>query len=231
MASAPSIAWTSERTLLVEWGERPSVEASLRVGAFLTALGRSPPPGLTDATPAYTSVVLSFDALRVDERRAEHAVRAACAPAAPEPVATGIVVEIPFCAEGDDVAPDLAFVAARAGLAAGDVIDLFASRMFTCAFVGFTPGFPYLIGLPAPLRAPRLDTPRPRVAPGSVAIAGDQTGVYPAATPGGWRIIGRTHARVFDASRERAALVQAGDHVRFLPITRPEFERAAGGAP
>jgi KipI family sensor histidine kinase inhibitor len=97
------------------------------------------------------------------------------------------------------------------------VVDLHASVLYRVYFVGFTPGFAYLGSVPEKIAAPRLDTPRARVPSGSVGIAGRQTGAYPADTPGGWRLVGRTDLKLFDANHHPPTLLRSGDRVRFVP--------------
>lgn len=111
--------------------------------------------------------------------------------------------------------PDLDLVARTAGLTADEVVRLHAEAEYSVAFCGFAPGFGYLVGLPEALRQPRLDSPRTKVPAGSVAIAGDYTAAYPRATPGGWRLIGRTDTTLFDSRRDEPALLAPGDRVRF----------------
>jgi KipI family sensor histidine kinase inhibitor len=108
-------------------------------------------------------------------------------------------------------------VAERAGLTPEQVIELHSSASYLVYFLGFSPGFPYLGGLPENLATPRLPAPRKRVPAGSVAIGGSQTGVYPMESPGVWRIIGRTSLRLFDPDASPPALLRAGDTVRFIP--------------
>jgi KipI family sensor histidine kinase inhibitor len=122
----------------------------------------------------------------------------------------GPVVEVPVVFDG----PDLDFVAARCG---GDPAGLLASVELTSAFCGFAPGFAYLIGLPDALRMPRLASPRARVEPGSVGLADGYCGVYPTASPGGWRIVGHTDAVLWDASRAQPALLAPGTRVVLRP--------------
>jgi KipI family sensor histidine kinase inhibitor len=118
---------------------------------------------------------------------------------------------------GGAAGPDLPALAKRAGLSAAEYVDRHAAAAYTVAFLGFQPGFPYLRGLPAALRAPRRPTPRLQVAAGSVAVGGAYTGIYPAGGPGGWHIIGRASAVLFDPQREEPALLMPGDRVRFVP--------------
>lgn len=136
-------------------------------------------------------------------------------------------VDIPACFDGEDLAPDLAYVAGRAGLSPAQVVAAYVAAEYIVDFLGFAPGFAYLRGLPTALATPRLESPRTRVPAGSVGIAGAQTGVYPLSTPGGWRLIGRTPERMFDPDRNPPARLAKGDRVRFVPIDRAEFDRRA----
>jgi KipI family sensor histidine kinase inhibitor len=126
--------------------------------------------------------------------------------------AAGPTIELPVTFDG----PDLEDVAARWGIAAEQVGARLAQIGFHVAFCGFTPGFGYLAGLPAELAVPRLETPRPKVAPGSVGLADAYAGVYPTASPGGWRLVGRTTVTLFDPLRSPPALLTPGARVRFV---------------
>jgi inhibitor of KinA len=138
-------------------------------------------------------------------------------------------VEIPVC-YGGDFGPDLKSVADRNGLTPDEVVTIHCKSTYPVYMIGFAPGFPYLGGMSERISAPRLDTPRERIPAGSVGIAGTQTGVYPIETPGGWRLIGRTPLRLFDAVRDPPSLLQAGDRVRFTAIERGEFDRIRDGS-
>ena len=133
-------------------------------------------------------------------------------------------LEVPVCYEAE-FGLDLEVVAQQSQLSPREIALRHADAAYQVRCVGFTPGFPYLSGLPKALATPRRAVPRVAVPPGSVAIGGAQTGIYPLASPGGWNIIGRTPLRLFDAAREPAALFQAGDRVRFVAITGAEFAR------
>ncbi|MET9228614.1 5-oxoprolinase subunit PxpB [Lentzea sp. NPDC003310] len=121
-------------------------------------------------------------------------------------------ITIPVSYDG----PDLDLVADTAGVTRDEVVKLHTEATYEVAFCGFAPGFGYLTGLPAQLQQPRLDSPRTKVPQGSVGIAGEFTAAYPRATPGGWRLIGRTEVTLFDAKAETPALLQPGDQVRFV---------------
>jgi KipI family sensor histidine kinase inhibitor len=177
--------------------------------------------------PAYASVLVPYDPLRLTaaEARTEVGSRVAEAERAvagplpdTEPSAiprSGAVVEVPVRYGGVD-GPDLAEVADRLGLPEAEVVRLHTGSTYRVFMLGFTPGFPYLGPLPDALVLPRRPTPRTRVPAGSVAIAGAQTGIYPSSTPGGWHVIGRTDLRLWDPTRRPPALLEPGGHVRFV---------------
>jgi inhibitor of KinA len=135
------------------------------------------------------------------------------------------IVDIPVCYD-PEFALDLDDVAHHTGLSPKEIADLHQRASYRVNCVGFTPGFPYLSGLPARLAVPRRAVPRKEIAAGSVAIGGSQTGIYPVKSPGGWNIIGRTPLSLFDPSKNPPALLGAGDGVRFRAITRAEFEKS-----
>jgi KipI family sensor histidine kinase inhibitor len=185
------------------------------------ALARSLAPltsrGLRDAIPAARTLLLSFDPLRLSH---DSVRRAASGARVSSPGAGGAARTLEVAASFDG--EDLATVAAAAGLRPRAFVDGFLAAEYRVAFLGFAPGFPYLTGLPERLRASRLATPRLRVPAGSVAIAGAYAGIYPSATPGGWRLVGRTAARLFDPRRDPPALFAAGDRVRFAESRIPD---------
>jgi KipI family sensor histidine kinase inhibitor len=190
-------------------------------------------PGMTELAPAYTTIGVFFNPTRVESAtpddspfdilaaRIQSILNAAAFENESERVPQGI--EVPVCYESE-FALDLADVAAHTGLSEDEVIRRHRSGGYRVSCVGFTPGFPYLSGLPAELITPRRATPRTEISAGAVAIGGAQTGIYPRKSPGGWNVIGRTPLRLFDVQREPPALFQAGDQVRFRQISREEFE-------
>ena len=168
---------------------------------------------------AYASVLVPFDPVAWSV--AEATVRVAGLVEAVRGESTerraGRLVEVPVRYGGAD-GPDLEDVARIHGLRPRDVVEIHAGTEYEAFFLGFAPGFAYLGPLPASIVTPRLDVPRLRVPPGSVAIAGGQTAIYPTQTPGGWRLIGRTELRPWDVSRDPPALILPGDRVRFVPV-------------
>lgn len=187
-----------------------------RLAAWLHALQASPLPGQTDVVSGIRSLVLHYEPLAVDPTTLQQQLDARLASITPLVEAAAPVVEIPVWYGGIH-GPDLADLAARAGLTEAEVIARHSAAIYTVDLLGFLPGFAYLGGLDPALHCPRRATPRPRVPAGSVAIGGDRTAVYPFASPGGWQLIGRTALTLFDADREPPAVLAAGQRVRFLP--------------
>lgn len=171
-------------------------------------------PAIVDLVPgADTLLVVADPAQRTDPARLTCIERDALAGRLPAPATPAEHVhEIAVRYDGED----LGEIAARAGLALADVVARHTAAIYRVAFVGFQPGFAYLAGLPAELHVPRRATPRPRVPAGSVAIGGEWTGVYPAACPGGWNLLGATETVLFDPRRDPPALLQPGATVRFV---------------
>ncbi len=217
------IAWSSDRSLLVTFADADSDGAHARVVGADAAIRGASLPGVMDVVPAYASIMVLFQSPGVDHIGAESAVRAVIAAGFAPAMQSGPTLILPCCYEGA-FAPDLSEVAALHSLSPDEVIGLHAGTTLTVRFVGFSPGFPYMAGLPECLHTPRLSSPRTRVPAGSVAIAGAQAGVYPQSTPGGWRILGRTPAKIFDPARTPHTTLVMGTHVRFRPISAREFD-------
>jgi len=214
----------SDSALLVVLGDRMAPEVHRRVRRLLRRLDEAALAGLADCSPAYASILVRFDPLRTDHAAlgAEIEELAAGLDAAPLPESP--IVEIPVHYGGEH-GPDLEDVARFAGLLPENVVALHTGTIYDVYFLGFTPGFAYLGAVPDRIACPRLETPRRAVPPGSVGIAGLQTGIYPAGTPGGWRLIGRTSVPMFDAARDPMSHLAIGDRVRFVAATTPGAPR------
>ena len=207
-------------------------ETSARVRAVDQALRQTPFAGFREAVPTHRSLLVVYDPLQIGFEEVRRVLEShAREPASSAP--PGALHRIPVVYGGAD-GPDLADVARACGLREDEVGPLHSAQEYTVYMLGFMPGFPYLGPLPAALDVPRLATPRTRVPAGAVAVANGQTAVYPGATPGGWSIIGRTGARLFDARRDPPCLLQPGDRVRFDPVRElpppPPSEPAAAAA-
>ncbi|MDT8910730.1 5-oxoprolinase subunit PxpB [Amycolatopsis sp. PS_44_ISF1] len=167
-------------------------------------------PGLIELVPGARSLLVVAEPAVLDRVRALLDRADLARPPAGSP--REVTLDVQYDGE------DLAMVAHAAGLSEQDVVGLHTGTVYAVAFTGFAPGFGYLTGLPEALRQPRLESPRTRVPAGAVGIAGEFTGVYPRASPGGWRLLGRTSATLFDPAADPPALLAPGDHVRFRSV-------------
>jgi inhibitor of KinA len=215
-----------DSALIVEFEERIDPAINARAIALADSLQAAAIAGVRDVVPTYRSVAVFFDPLRTNyDTLLERIERDAGRPA-PDAARQAEPLRIPVC-YGGDLGPDLGAVAAFGGISADEVIALHASATYRVFMLGFVPGFAYMGIVDARIAAPRHSTPRVRVPAGSVGIAGVQTGIYPAETPGGWQLIGRTPIKPFDANRAQPFLMKAGDAVRFYAIDRAEYGRFA----
>jgi inhibitor of KinA len=226
-----------DSALIVRLCDRFEDDPSLALNCVLEALRRledAQLPGVIELAPAYTTVAVYFDPVAVAE-----ASDSATAPdewleiriretLSRNVDSSSIAIEsrlitIPVC-YGGEFGPDLHEVARHAGASTEDIVQRHSAVEYRVHCLGFSPGFPYLGGLPLELAVPRR-APRKIVPPGSVGIGGAQTGIYPLASPGGWHLIGRTPIRLFNVETDPPTLLHAGDRVRFLAITREEFDQ------
>ena len=212
----------SDQSLLIYFGHQITLEAHDRVRKLLRLLETEQIPGVRNLHPAYHSILIKFDPLQRNHDELESILRQYVERLENASLPKPREVEIPVCYGGEH-GPDLNDVSAILGMTPERVIALHSSSTYLVYFLGFVPGFAYLGGLPEALVTPRLATPRRKVPPGSVGIAGNQTGVYPFATPGGWRLLGRTPVSMFRADRNELSLLSIGDRVRFRPISPEQF--------
>jgi KipI family sensor histidine kinase inhibitor len=217
-----------EAAVAVELGDGIDPEVNARVRALDRLLGERPFPGFREAVPTYRSLLVLYDPQAASlEAVAEHLLSLPAASHGPEP---GPERMIPV-RYGGEHGPDLAEVAERCGLSEAEVVSLHSGTVYTAFMLGFTPGFAYLGTLPEALALPRRATPRTRVPAGTVAIAVRQTGIYPATSPGGWHLLGRTSERLFDPTADPPSLILPGDRVRFVPVSELPEATAAAPAP
>ncbi|MFZ2874475.1 MAG: 5-oxoprolinase subunit PxpB [Phycisphaerales bacterium] len=203
---------------------QPLGDSALRIAAPNPARARdailaSPPAGLLDLVCGHHTLAALFTP-GTDLSRAADAIAPALARRGLGTLHPPCTLDIPTLYGGPS-GPDLLPLASSLGLSPHQLIDLHASASYTVRFMGFAPGFAYLEGLPAQLHVQRLDSPRPRVPAGTVAIAGPYSGIYPADSPGGWRLLGRTSLTLFDPLAASPTLLQPGDRVRFVPTRVP----------
>jgi inhibitor of KinA len=214
-----------ESVVVVELEERIDRDINARAIALASRVRGSSLPGIRDVVPTFRSVAVYFDPLLTDyESLIVRLKQHVTAPdlSVPQDSDATEPIRVPVC-YGGDFGPDLVDVAKFAGVTESEAAQIHASTTYRVFMLGFLPGFAYMGTVDSRIAAPRRPTPRTRVPAGSVAIAGQQTGIYPSESPGGWQLIGRTPLRPFDPLRAAPSVFSAGDLVRFYPIQAADF--------
>ena len=224
----PFFRTAGDRGLLMEYGDAIDPEINRKVRAMATAMARETPTGVFEFIPTYRSIIIVYDPSQTDAAKLKQALLALEERLPNIEIPPPETVEIPVC-YGGDLGPDIGFVAKTHNLSVEDVIRIHSEPDYQIYMIGFTPGFPFLGGLPEVLHTPRLETPRSRVPAGSVGIANAQTGIYPIESPGGWQLIGRTPVKLFNPGKANPFLLRAGDKLKFKPISPEEFEDLVKG--
>ena len=224
MAEAMTIIPGSDSSLLVVFGDTISAQINGRVIALFHAIQERRDPRIRNLHPAYASLLIDFDPLLVTHEEVTSVVQQLTNEAGTAVDESSRIVTIPVCYD-PEFGLDLADVSRHTRLTAEEVVRLHSSPTYAVYFLGFSPGFVYLGGLPKALHTPRLVTPRTSIAAGSVGIAGNQTGIYPSDSPGGWRLVGRTPLSMFDPEAATPARLQPGDRLKFSPIDRATFAK------
>ena len=217
-----NITVAGDSAINLEFGNVISEKTNGIIRAAAQTLEADPIDGVIELVPTFCSLMVVYNPCVVGYDELTNQVRGKLRGLVATTGGIHRVVKIPVC-YGGDFGPDLPDVAEHAGMSADEVIAIHSGHDYLIDMLGFLPGFAYLGGLDERLHTPRLATPRTRIEPGAVGIGGAQTGIYPLASPGGWRIIGRTPVRPYDPDREPPILYAAGDYLRFVPITPQEF--------
>ncbi|PWT96020.1 MAG: kinase inhibitor [Bacteroidetes bacterium] len=221
----------SERALVIKLGDTIDISIHQKVIQFNNKINQSPFEGFVETVPAYNTIAVYYDPIAVvhskklegpsAHKRVEKYINSLNFVLEEKPVSSKTLV-VPVCYD-PEYAPDLKFVSEYRKLSVDKIIQLHTAPVYTVYMIGFVPGFPYLGKLDPDLIVPRKETPRTMVDPGSVGIAGEQTGIYPFASPGGWQLIGRTPITLFDPLKNEPTLLRLGDRVRFVPVGKAEF--------
>lgn len=209
--------------LLINFDQKIEPEINEQVIAWSKTIENSKIQGIQFITPAYCSITIGFDLEKTSFSKLKDKIRTLPISSSEfKPYKTYKKFNIPVCYE-TPYSIDLQEVNTQTTLTSSEIIKIHTSTLFRVFMIGFLPGFPYLGTLPDSLRCTRKNTPRLRVPKESVAIAGQQTGIYPSEAPGGWQIIGRTPIPIFDVQKENPFLLEAGDHVQFQSISSADF--------
>lgn len=210
--------------LIIEFGNEISESMNLSVKVLTDKLDAARFDAILDLTPTYRSLLITFNPLKISAKDLELFAKDAMKDFSPSHQdGQKEIVKIPVL-YGGKMGPDLDFIAQHTSLQTQEVIEKHCSVKYLIYMIGFTPGFPYLGGMPKELTTPRLKSPRKAIPAGSVGIAGGQTGIYPVESPGGWQILGRTPLKLFDYFRKNPFLLKAGQYLEFYPINQKEFD-------
>ncbi len=226
-----SISVLNETALLVSFGNIIDVSVNEKVLTLHESFKQNPFPGLVETVPAYSSLAVFYDPLSIKDKRtglpcAADFVQSIIRERLGAITAIGTadkkkIVTIPLYYNGED----LGLIAGQKNLSVEEVIAFHHSVTYRIFMIGFLPGFPYMGPVDERIATARRSTPRAKVKAGTVGIAGLQTGIYPLDSPGGWQLIGQTPLRIFDKDKAPACLLEAGHEVKFIPISKEEFEQ------
>lgn len=217
-----SIEPLGDRAVVVRLGDAINETTFNRLQRFTQLLEGAALPGVIEWVPTFTTIAVYYDPLRVMPSELMEALGNLASLPMPQNHVERRIVEIPVC-YGGEFGKDLEAVAQHCSLSAEEIIALHSGNDYLVYMLGFSPGFPYLGGMSPRIATPRRATPRIKIPAGSVGIAGEQTGIYPLETPGGWQLIGRTPLALFCPNENPPTLLQAGDVVRFRPISSDEY--------
>ena len=215
-----------DKAITMELGDCVDEQINRHVTAICRQLQSLDTDGILDVIPTFRSLTVCYEPDVISDWNIKRLLKRCYRKSGNAESAAHRVVCIPVC-YGGAYGPDLADVAAFHGVSEEQVIQMHSGRDYLIYMLGFLPGFAYLGGLDKMLATPRLDSPRVRIEPGSVGIGGEQTGIYPMASPGGWRLIGRTPLSLYDAEKENSVPYEAGEYIRFVPITPEQYEQIA----
>lgn len=222
--SYPQIKITGDTSVAVVFGNEISTDINTKIRAFDEALAEEQIDGVYETVPTYCSLTIHYAPEKIRYEALKEKLEALLAVSHKAQKLNTIVMEIPVV-YGGEYGPDLETVAAHNGMSTEDVIRIHSGAEYLIYMLGFTPGFSYMGGMDESIATPRLKTPRVLIPAGSVGIAGKQTGIYPIDSPGGWQLIGRTPVKLYDAHRDTPILLDAGLHVKFIPIDEAEYKR------
>ncbi|MDU5495886.1 5-oxoprolinase subunit PxpB [Veillonella sp.] len=221
----PTISPVGDRAISIDFGQVIDPTINRHIRQTIERIKALQLDGIIELVPTYCALLVEYDAMLYSYSEICNIIE----PTLEEGMTNTTnelvtVVEVPTV-YGGEFGPDLSFVASHNHLSEDEVISIHSGTDYLVYMLGFIPGFSYLGGMDSRIATPRLSSPRTVIPAGSVGIAGEQTGTYPSDSPGGWQIIGRTPVTMYDMSKAQAALLKAGDYVRYVPIDESEFHR------
>jgi KipI family sensor histidine kinase inhibitor len=223
----PLFRIAGDRGLLVEYGDVIDPDVNNKVRSMAIIMEKESSKSVIETIPTYRSLLIIYDPAITNPTKLEKEILALEERLSQIKIPPPDTVEIPVC-YGEEFGPDIQFVADHNSITKDDVVRIHSGADYQIYMIGFTPGFPFLGGLPKELHTPRLETPRSFVPERSVGIANNQTGIYPLASPGGWQLIGKTPLRLFAPEHSNPFIYKVGDRIKFKPISTEDYYRLAG---
>ena len=214
-----------DSAVCVEFGNEISPEINKKIRAFKIAVEKSDIPGIVETVPTYRSLLVHYHPEVIGFKALTEKFDKLMVSLSSIPIPPPTVIEIPVL-YGGEMGPDIENVAEHNHKTVEEVIKIHTSEEYLIYMIGFIAGFPYLGGMSKEIATPRLKSPRVKIEGGSVGIAGEQTGIYPVASPGGWQLIGRTPLKLYDAEREKPVLLEAGQYIKFAAVTEEEYKKS-----
>lgn len=213
-----------DSAIIIEFGNSISPEINFRIRSMIKTIRKGNIAGIKEMIPTYRSIQIIYDPMVVDYKVFISSLKEIEKSLDNDDLTESRIIELPTV-YGGEYGPDIEFVAKYNNLSVEEVIKIHSSRDYLVYMLGFTPGFGYLGGMDERLHTPRLQIPRTKITAGSTGVAGKQTGIYPIDSPGGWQLIGRTPVKLYDPLGNPPVLLNAGDYVRFVPISEEEYLR------
>ena len=210
--------------LTVSFKNEISREVNSHVTSFVSEVEKARIRGVIELVPAFSSVTIIYDPCSISYMILKLKLKRILKNLSQGNTFVPVLYKIPVCYDGE-FAPDMANVSKHTGLTKEEIVSIHTSCDYLIYMLGFIAGFPYLGGMSKEIATPRLKNPRVKIEGGSVGIAGEQTGIYPVDSPGGWQLIGRTPLKLYDADREKPVLLEAGQYIRFRSVSQEEYER------
>lgn len=213
-----------DSAIVMEFGNTIEKEINAKIAVVVENLKKKNIDGILDILPTYRSILINYDPVKISYGEMVETLKGLSKSNKANQSDEVRLIEIPTL-YGKEYGPDIEFVAENANLSVDEVIKIHSGTDYLVYMMGFMPGFTYLGGLDERIATPRLKSPRLKIEPGSVGIAGNQTGMYPLESPGGWQLIGRTPLKLFDDTKEPPVFIQAGDYIRYVSITKEEYDQ------